>query len=67
MPVGTIDHQHVDLLADQAFRPLVVVNSDGGADTQASPPVFAGRREAFLHVDVFDGNQARQRIIFVNQ
>ena len=67
MPVGTIDHQHIDAFANQALGPLVIVNADGGAYPQPALPIFAGIGEPLHHVDVFDRDQASQCIIFVNQ
>ena len=67
MPVGTIDHQHVDALGDQAFDPLVIVDSDRGADPQPALPIFAGIGETPHLVNVFDRNKPGQSVIFVNQ
>ena len=67
VPVSTVDHQHVDALANQGFDSLVIVNSDGGTDSQPSLPIFAGLRKSPHHINVFDGNQSSQPQIFVNQ
>ncbi len=67
MAVGTIDNQHIDAFLNQAGGPFVIVHADGGPDPQPALPIFAGFRKAPHHVNVFDRDQSRQPIIFVNQ
>ena len=66
-PWALSDDEKIDVFFDQAFGPLEIEHASGGPDSQTSLRIFAGLREPSHHVDVFDGNQACQFVIFVNQ
>src|SRR5262249_11450141 len=65
--VGAIDDQHVHAGADQRLGALVLVDADRPPDAQPAAAVLAGVGEAGELVDVLDGDQALQSILFVNQ
>ena len=67
MAVGRIDHQHVHARPDQRLGALVVVDAHRRTDAQPAARVLAGVGEVGELVDVLDGDQALQFIVFVHQ
>ena len=67
MSMSAVDHQEVDTLVDQAGDPIVVLHTNGRSNAESSLSVLRSLWESPHHVDVFDRNQARQFVFFVNQ
>ena len=68
MAVGGVDDDDIDFRPDQFADALQIITcgADRGADTQSALVIFGGQRIFDLFGDVFDGDQALQILILVD-
>ena len=60
-------HEHVHIRLDERFGPFIVVHANGRTDAQPPPRVLARRGEGVHLVDISNGDEASQFIVFVHQ